>query len=62
VNQSVDAMGFTSALNACSRSTSSTTHWSEVSGGRTAIGTAEYGMDDWRAAPPLQQQASRSEA
>jgi hypothetical protein len=37
------------------------THWSEVSGGRTAIGTAEYGMDDWRAAPSLQH-VSRSEA
>jgi enoyl-CoA hydratase len=62
VNQSVGAMGFTSALNACF-----TIHqlnhapWSEICGGSTAIGTAEYGMDDWRAAPPLRH-ASRAEA
>jgi enoyl-CoA hydratase len=62
VNQSVDAMGFTSALNACfTIHQLNHAHWSEVSGGRTAIGTAEYGMDDWRAAPPLRH-ASRSEA
>jgi enoyl-CoA hydratase len=54
VNQSVDAMGFTTALNACfTIHELNHAHWAEISGGRTAIGTAEYGMDDWRDAPPL---------
>jgi enoyl-CoA hydratase len=54
VNQSVDAMGFTTALNACfTIHELNHAHWSEISGGKTPIGTAEYGMDDWRDAPPL---------
>ena len=54
VNQTVDAMGFTSALNSCfTIHELNHAHWSEISGGRTAIGTAEFGLDDWRNAPPL---------
>jgi len=62
VNQAVDAMGFTAALNACfTLHELNHAHWAEVSGGKTYIGTAEYGMDDWRAAPPLRH-AARSDA
>jgi enoyl-CoA hydratase len=54
VNQTMDAMGFTAALNSCfTIHQLNHAHWSEISGGKTAIGTAEYGMDDWKAAPPL---------
>jgi enoyl-CoA hydratase len=62
VNQTMDAMGFTAALNSCfTLHELNHAHWAEISGGKTAIGTAEYGMDDWRAAPPLKR-AVRSEA
>jgi enoyl-CoA hydratase len=58
VNQAQDAMGFTSALNACfSIHELNHAHWSEVSGGKVMVGTAEYGLDDWRAAPPLRRVA-----
>jgi enoyl-CoA hydratase len=61
VNQTMDAMGFTAALNSCfTLHQLNHAHWAEISGGKTSIGTAEYGMDDWRAAPPLKH-ASRSE-
>jgi hypothetical protein len=61
VNQTVDAMGFTTALNSCfTLHELNHAHWAEISGGATAIGTVEYGMDDWRAAPPLHR-AVRSE-
>jgi enoyl-CoA hydratase len=54
VNQSIDAMGFTNALNSCfSIHELNHAHWSEVSGGKVAIGTVEYGLDDWRAAPAI---------
>jgi enoyl-CoA hydratase len=55
VNQTMDAMGFTNALNSCfTLHELNHAHWSEISGGQTAIGTVEYGLDDWRAAPALQ--------
>jgi enoyl-CoA hydratase len=54
VNQSVDAMGFTTALNACfTLHELNHAHWSEVSGGEVAIGTVQYGLEDWRDAPPI---------
>lgn len=62
VNQTVDAMGFATALNACfTLHELNHAHWSEVSGGKSIIGTPEYGLDDWRAAPMLRH-AARSEA
>ena len=62
VNQTMDAMGFSTALNSCfTLHELNHAHWSEISGGKTAIGTVEYGLDDWRAAPPLKP-AARSEA
>ena len=62
MNQTMDAMGFSAALNSCfTLHQLNHAHWAEISGGTTSIGTAEYGMDDWRAAPPLKH-AARSEA
>jgi enoyl-CoA hydratase len=59
VNQSQDAMGFTSALGACFNIHQlNHAHWSEVSGGTTIVGTPEHGLDDWRNAPPIHRAAS----
>lgn len=52
VNQTVDNMGFYNALNACfTLHELNHAHWAEVSGGRTALGTPEFGLPDWKAAP-----------
>jgi enoyl-CoA hydratase len=54
VNQSVDNMGFYNALNACfTLHELNHAHWAEVSGGRTALGTPEFGLPDWKAAPKV---------
>jgi len=54
VNQTQDAMGFSSALDACfTLHQLNHAHWSEVSGGRVICGTPEYGLDDWRDAPAI---------
>ncbi|PPJ33471.1 enoyl-CoA hydratase [Nocardia nova] len=54
VNQSQDAMGFSNALDACfTLHQLNHAHWSEVSGGEVYVGTADYGLDDWRAAPAI---------
>jgi enoyl-CoA hydratase len=54
VNQSVDAMGFSNALNACfSIHELNHSHWMELSGGKTALGTVEFGVTDWRMAPSI---------
>jgi len=54
VNQAQDAMGFTNALNSCfTIHELNHAHWSEVSGGAVMVGTADYGLDDWRDAPPM---------
>jgi enoyl-CoA hydratase len=54
VNQSQDAMGFSTALDACfTIHQLNHAHWSEVTGGAIYVGTPEYGMDDWRAAPAI---------
>jgi enoyl-CoA hydratase len=51
VNQSVDQMGFYNALNACfTLHELNHAHWAEISGGQTALGTPEYGLEDWKAA------------
>ena len=54
VNQTMDNMGFYNSLNACF-----TIHqlnhaaWAEVTNGERAIGTPEFGIPDWRSAPPI---------
>jgi enoyl-CoA hydratase len=49
VNQSVDNMGFHNALNACfTLHELNHAHWAEISGGRVALGTPEYGLSDWK--------------
>jgi enoyl-CoA hydratase len=53
VNQSVDNMGFHNALNACfTLHELNHAHWAEISHGRTALGTPEYGLPDWRTTQP----------
>jgi enoyl-CoA hydratase len=55
VNQSVDNMGFYNALQACfTLHQANHAHWAEVTGGRQVIGTPEFGVPDWRTAPPIQ--------
>ncbi|GAA4558567.1 enoyl-CoA hydratase [Pseudonocardia xishanensis] len=54
VNTTQEAMGFTPALRSCfALHELNHAHWSEVSGGKVVAGTVEYGLDDWRDAPPL---------
>ena len=54
MNQTVDAMGFTTALDGCFKIHQlNHAHWGEVTGGELSYGTVEYGLDDWRAAPEI---------
>ena len=54
VNQSVDAMGFSNALNSCfTIHELNHAHWSEISKGEVYYGTSEYGLVDWRHAPGI---------
>jgi enoyl-CoA hydratase len=54
VNQTVDAMGFLTALDGCFKIHQlNHAHWGEITGGKLSYGTAEYGLDDWRAAPEI---------
>ncbi len=54
VNQSVDNMGFYNALNACfTLHELNHSHWAWVTNGEWAVGTPEYGVQDWRNAPPV---------
>jgi enoyl-CoA hydratase len=54
VNQSVDNMGFFTALNACfTLHQLNHAHWSEVTKGQRAAGTPEWGIPDWRTAPAV---------
>lgn len=58
VNQSMDNMGFYNALNACfTLHELNHAHWAELSGGKVALGTPEYGLPSWResGAPRLRQ-------
>ena len=53
VNQTVDNMGFYNALNACfTLHELNHAHWAEVSGGKVALGTEEFGLPGWKAAGP----------
>jgi enoyl-CoA hydratase len=54
VNQTVDNQGFYNSLNACfTLHELNHSHWMEVSGNKTFVGTPEYGLDDWRTAPEV---------
>jgi enoyl-CoA hydratase len=53
VNQTMDNMGFTNALNACfSMHQVNHSHWAELTGGYPA-GTPEFGVTPWNEAPPV---------
>ncbi|MFD4406099.1 enoyl-CoA hydratase [Nocardia sp. NPDC058499] len=55
VNQSQDAMGFTTALDACfSIHQLNHAQWTHLSGGKSPVGTPEYGLPDWKTAPPVE--------
>jgi enoyl-CoA hydratase len=54
VNQSVDIMGFTNALNASfSLHQINHAHWMFVNASNAPVGTPEYGVQSWRDAPPI---------
>jgi enoyl-CoA hydratase len=54
VNQSVDNMGFYNALNACfTLHELNHAHWMEVTNNQRPAGTPEFGIPDWREAPPI---------
>jgi enoyl-CoA hydratase len=54
VNQSVDAMGFGAALDACfSLHQLNHAHWADITGNPLGIGSVEYGLEDWRQAPEI---------
>lgn len=54
VNRSVDAMGFTDALNAAfTMHQLNHAHWTVESGGSSIVGTPELGLPDWRNAPDI---------
>ncbi len=60
VNQTLDNMGFTNALQACfSIHQLNHSHWAERTDGYT-LGTPELGVQDWRSAGPVRP-AQRSE-
>jgi enoyl-CoA hydratase len=55
VNRSVDAMGFNSALEtAFGLHQLNHAQWTYLSGGRTAVGTSEFGLLPWKGGPPVQ--------
>ncbi|WP_204079745.1 enoyl-CoA hydratase [Mycobacterium riyadhense] len=54
VNQTVDAQGFSTALDGCFKIHQlNHAHWAEVTGGKLSYGTVEHGLDDWRATPEI---------
>src|SRR4029078_8573916 len=54
VNQTVDAMGFSTALDGGFKIHQlNPAHWAEVTGGRLSYGTVENGLDDWRISPEI---------
>jgi enoyl-CoA hydratase len=54
VNQSVDNMGFYNALNACfTLHELNHAYWADLNGKDLGVGTPEYGVPDWRTAPPI---------
>lgn len=62
VNQSVDSMGFSNALDSCfTIHQLNHAHWTAESSGTSMVGTPEFGLPDWRRAPSIHP-AQRSEA
>ena len=54
VNQTQDNQGFFNALQACfTLHQLNHSHWAEVTHGASILGTPEYGLPDWRTAPPV---------
>jgi enoyl-CoA hydratase len=54
VNQAVDAMGFSAALNAAfTLHQLNHAHWAEVTGGTHWVGTPEFGVPAWNEAGPV---------
>lgn len=54
VNQTVDAMGFSTALDACfTLHQLNHAYWAEATGNPLGIGTVEHGLEDWRIAPEI---------
>jgi enoyl-CoA hydratase len=54
VNQTVDAMGFHNALNACfTLHELNHSHWAQIHDNKAAIGLEEDGIPNWRDAPPI---------
>lgn len=54
VNQAVDIMGFSNALNACfTLHQLNHSHWAEATSGASIVGTPDLGVPDWRSAPPI---------
>lgn len=54
VNQTVDAMGFSTALDACfTIHQLNHAYWAEATGNPLGIGTVEHGLEDWRIAPEI---------
>ncbi|WP_276050781.1 enoyl-CoA hydratase [Mycolicibacterium elephantis] len=60
VNQTVDAMGFGAALDACfSLHQLNHAHWADITGNPLGIGSVEHGLEDWRQAPEILPAAKR---
>lgn len=54
VNQTVDNMGFYNALNSCfTLHELNHAHWMDATKGESILGTPEFGVPDWRSAPPV---------
>jgi enoyl-CoA hydratase len=54
VNQAVDTMGFSNALNACfTIHELNHAYWAEATSGASIVGPPELGVPDWRSAPPV---------
>jgi enoyl-CoA hydratase len=54
VNQTVDNMGFTNALNACfSLHQINHAHWAQINPDGRPVGTPEFGVPPWRDAGPV---------
>jgi enoyl-CoA hydratase len=54
VNQTVDNMGFYNGLQACfNLHQLNHAHWAEVTHGERVVGTPEFGIPDWKDAPPV---------
>ncbi|GAA4232748.1 enoyl-CoA hydratase [Streptosporangium album] len=54
VNQTVDTMGFYNALNSCfALHELNHAHWLVMTQGESLLATPEFGVPDWRSAPPV---------